>query len=102
MTDESALLIAAEAASQQMHVGDAPGGDDQGEDPDATIEPVATNAATHDPSAMDDTTLDTDRLADVTCDQGASVRRVENDTEDPEATTQDQDSTIVGKWAFCL
>ena len=98
MTDESALLIAAEAASQQMHVGDAPGGNTgdapggnhQGEDPDATIETGATNAATQERSAMNDTTLD----PDATCDQGSSIRRTEIDTE---ATTLDQDSTVVGK-----
>ena len=103
MTDESALLVAAEAASQQMHVGDAPGGytldtpggNHQGEDPDATIETVATNAATQERSATNDTTLD----PDVTCDQGASVSRAAIDTE---ATTLDQDSTIVGKLAFGL
>ena len=102
MTDESALFIAAEAASQQMHVGDAPGsntretpGGNQVEDPDATIETVAPNAATQERSSMNDTTLD----PDVTCDQGASVSRAAIDTE---ATTLDQDSTIVGKLAFGL
>ena len=100
-TDESALLVAAEAASQQIRTGDNVKTDED-KDADATLEQVAMDATTQDPCALDDTTIDPDALADLTRDPNISeLKAGSKDTgtavEDPDASTQDPDATLAGK-----
>ena len=109
LTDESALLIAAEAASQQIHAGNVR--TDEDEDADATLEQVAMDATTQDPCALDDITINPDALAGVTLDPDVSeLKAGSKDTsaavEDPDTSTQDPDqdpdATLAGKSVLCL
>ena len=104
MTDESALLIAAEAASQQLRAGDNDKADED-KDADATLEQGAMDATTQDPCALDDITIDPDALPDLTRDPDVSeLKAGSKDTstavEDPDTSTQDPNATLAGK--LCL
>ena len=66
LTDKSALLILAEAASQQIHADKVKMDEDK--DADATLEQGAMDATTQDPFALDDITI---ALDDITIDPDA-------------------------------